>query len=201
MEAPDMPLINYVKLYGAEVAKVLDRDERLIEMGLYREPLLGDESRLERTTDELSGGPRGPVDERDRSGGTDKFVQGFDPLAGGLQVNPRRIDRALGGLSGVGGAASLAGRMWRAGRHHDGSAYYAVTERRLLLLGTTRPGAGDYHILVEVPRAEVASAARRGKLLFQRGRVEVRFTDGSMKAWTTATLSTGRARSLVAALS
>src|SRR4051794_4627384 len=102
MEAPDMPLINYVKLYGAEVAKVLDRDERLIEMGLYREPLLGDESRLERTTDELSGGPSGP-DERDRSGGTDKFVQGFDPLAGGLQVNPRRIDRALGGLSGVGG--------------------------------------------------------------------------------------------------
>jgi hypothetical protein len=200
MEAPDMPLINYLKLYGTDVAKALEQDERLIEMGLYREPLLGDESRLERTTDELTGGPRGSVDDHGAPGTTDRFVQGFDPLRGGLQVNPRRIDRALGGVSGVGTAGSFACRLWWAARHHDGSTYYAVTERRLLLLGTTRAGAGDYQILLAVPRAQVASAARRGKLLFQRGRVEVAFTDGSMKAWTTAMLSTGRARSLVAAL-
>jgi hypothetical protein len=197
-----MPLINYVKVYGAEVAKVLDAGERLLDMGRYREPLIGDESRLLRTPEELSPGVRrlvqkhGPLPER-----SDKLVEGFDPLMGGLQVNPRRIDRFMGGISGEGGPASLAGRLWRAPRSHPGSTYYAVTDRRLLLLAASGPGAADYRIIFEAPRAAVVSAARRGKLLFQRGRVEVAFTDGSMKAWTPGLLSSARARSLVAALS
>jgi hypothetical protein len=167
-------------------------------MGLYREPLIGDESRLERTADEADPrrSERGEPPTR-----SDAFVQGFDPLRGGLQVNPRRIDRLLGGVSGAGAPGSVAGRLWRAAKEYDGSTYYAVTERRLLLLGAARPGSGEYRSLCEVPRAQVASATRRGKILLQRGRVEVHFADGSMKAWTTAMLTAARGRSLVAALS
>jgi hypothetical protein len=199
-----MPLINYVKLYGADVAKVLQSDEQLIDMGLYREPLIGDESRLERAVDELSPRMRRYVKERGplppRS---DKFFQGFDLFRGGVQVNPDRINRLMGGISGEGGTDSMAGRLWLAANSRDrgGSTYYAVTERRLLLLTEAKINSGDYQILFELPRSAVASVARKGKLLFQRGRVEVRFTDGSMKAWTPGMLSAARARSLVAALS
>jgi hypothetical protein len=119
---------------------------------------------------------------------------------GGFQVNPRRIDRLMGGISGEGGPGSVAGRLWRAPRSHAGGTYYAITDRRLLL-AASRPGATDYRVIFETPRESVTSLARRGKLLFQRGRVEVRFADGSMKAWTPGMVSAARARSLVAALS
>jgi hypothetical protein len=199
-----MPLINYVRLYGSEVAQVLDTGERLLDMGPYREPLIGDEGRLLRTPDEL--GPklrrlieeRGPLPERSKR--SDRFIEGFDPLMGGLQVNPRHIDRLMGGISGEGGPRSVAGRLWRAPRSHTGSTYYAVTDRRLLLVAASKPGATDYRVIFETPRDSVTSAARQGKLLFQRGRVEVRFADGSMKAWTPGMVSAARARSLVAAL-
>jgi hypothetical protein len=134
---------------------------------------------------------------------SDKFFQGFDLFRGGVQVNPDRINRLMGGISGEGGTDSMAGRLWLAANSRDrgGSTYYAVTERRLLLLTEAKINSGDYQILFELPRSAVASVARKGKLLFQRGRVEVRFTDGSMKAWTPGMLSAARARSLVAALS
>jgi hypothetical protein len=195
-----MPLIDYVKLYGSDVAKVLDRHETLVDMGSYREPLIGDESRLTRTVDELSPRLRQMVEEHGPAPRSDKVIEGFDPLRGGIQVNPRRIDRFLGGVSGEGGPGSAAGRLWRAGKG-DGSRYYAVTDRRLLLLAQATVGSGEYQIVFDLPRSDVVSARRRGKLMFQRGRVEVRFSDGSMKAWTTGLLSTARARSLVAALS
>jgi hypothetical protein len=202
-----MPLIDYLKHFGAAAGKVLQPDERLIDLGLYHEPLVGDESRLIRTRDELSPRLRRHVDEHGplppRS---DKFFQGFDLLRGGLQVNPDRINRFLGGVSGEGDAESLGGRWWRTAKSDQNrwdSLEYAVTDRRLLLLTDKSRGAGgtEYKILFELPRPTVASAARRGKLLFQRGRVEVHFTDRSMIAWSTGMLSTARARSLVAALS
>jgi len=75
-----------------------------------------------------------------------------------------------------------------------------VTDRRLLLLAARGVGASrTFQIVFDLPRSEVSGAARRGRPL-QRGRVEVRFTDGSTKAWTTGMLSAGRARSLVTAL-
>ncbi len=200
-ERRNMPLVNYLKLYGNDVAAVLRPGEWLIDMGPYREPLIGDESRLDRAVDELSPRMRRHVEQHGTPPpASDRFVQGFDPLAGGLQVNPSRIDRWLGGPTGEGGAGSAAGRLWRAARAHDGAPCYAVTDQRLLLLGEGRPGSGDFRIIFELPRAAVASASRRGKLLLQRGRVEVRFTDGSMKAWTPGMLFAARARSLVTAL-
>ncbi len=113
---------------------------------------------------------------------------------------------AKGGISGAGGPESVAGRWWRAARDDRNrwdALEYGVTDRRLLLLTSRNRGAGgtEYRILFEVPRSAVASVARRGKLLFQRGRVEVRLTDGSMIAWSTGMVSTARARALAAALS
>ena len=197
-----MPLINYLKLYGADVARVLAPGERLIELGPYREPLAGDESRLERTADELDpltrrlaarGGPRKPP--------SDRFIQGIDPLSG-VQVNENRIDRFFGGITGEGGVESFAGRLWRSAKANTKIKYYAVTDRRLLLLVEQgKINSGDYRIAFEAPRSAVLSARRRGKLLFQWGRVELRFSDGSMKACTLGMLSVGRANALVAALS
>jgi hypothetical protein len=199
-EHRDMPLVNYVKLYGADVATVLEPGERLIDMGPYREPLIGDESRLERTVAELTPRMRQYVEKRGPLPRSDRFIEGFDPFQGGLQVNPNRIDRWMGGISGEGAPGSLAGRLWRTAKSYGGEMAYAVTDRRLLVLAEDKPDKGSYEILFEVPRAAVASATRRGKLLFQRGRVEVRFTDGSMKAWTPGFVSAARGRSLVSAL-
>jgi hypothetical protein len=197
-----MPLIDFVKIYGPDVAGLLGRDERLLVMAGYHEPLIGDESRLVRTVDELSPRMRRYVDKHGPlPAPSDKFVQGFDPLLGGLLVNYHRIDRFMGGISGEGGPDSMAGRLWRAVKEPTGrSLYVAVTGRRLLVLAMSIP-EGEFTVVFEAPRSAIASARRAGKLLFQRGRVEVRFTDGSMKAFTTAMLSTSRARSLVAALS
>ncbi len=182
-------MFNQLKYFGAAVQRVLPPGERLLELGLYHQ-LAGDDSRLTR--------PMPEPGERDR------LIEGFDPTIGGLQVNPDRIDRLLGGLSGEGDPDSVAGRWWRAanGEKWD-TTEYAVTDRRLLLLTSRSRGAGEseYKILYALPRAQVASARRRPKWLFQWGRVEVRFTDGSMIAWAAGLLSTARARALVAALS
>jgi hypothetical protein len=197
-----MPLINYVKLYRADVASVLEPGEQLIDMGPYQEPLIADGSRLERTVDEVSPRMRRAV-ERHRAlpPSPDASAQGFDLLRGGPQAGPDRINRFVGGSCGEGAADSVAGRLWRAAERHDGASYYAVTVRRLLLLAESLSDSVKYQILFDLPRSSVASAALSGKLFFPRGRVEVRFTDGSMKAWTAGTVFAARARSLVAALS
>jgi hypothetical protein len=199
-------LFNHLKHFGGDAERVLQPGERLLDLGLYHEPLAGDESRLARTTDELSPRMRRQVDEHGaQPPPSEKLVEGFDPTIGGLQVNQSRIDRLLGGLSGAGAADSVAGQWWRAvkGRAQRwDTTEYAVTDRRLLLLTSRTRGAGntEYKIMHEVPRRRVSSAVRRGKWLFQRGRVEVRFTDGSMIAWSAGLLSTRRAHALVAAL-
>jgi hypothetical protein len=202
-----MPLVDYVKHFGPAVAKVLEPGERLVDLGLYHEPFVGDDSRLERTKEERSPRMRRYVEAYGSlPARSERFFQGFDLFRGGLLVNPDRVNGLLGGVSGLGDPESAAGRWWRAARNDErrwDSVEYGVTDRRLLLLTSRSRGRGDteYRILCEVPRSAVASADRRGKLLFQRGRVEVRFADGSMIAWTAGMLSTARARTLVAALS
>jgi hypothetical protein len=194
-----VPLFNQVKLFGDDVAKVLEPGERLLALGAFHEPLNGDDSKLELEDHELS-----PLQQRflrehgHRLPNSDKFIQGVDWL--GVHVNSDRIRRAFSGLSGVGSPPSIAGRMWRASK--DGSGVeWAVTDRRLLLLKSDTAVNRTYTVLFSVPRSLIASAARRGKLLFQWGRVEVSFTDGSMLAWNAALLDVSAARALVAALS
>lgn len=195
-----MPLVDYVKVHGDDVAKLLQPGERLIDMGPYSEPHIGDESGLARTVDEMSPRMREWVRKTGQSPPppSDRLIEGFDPLAGGLQVNSSRINRWLGGISGIGSPGSIAGQMWRTTRQQTKIMTYGVTDRRLLLM--IEPAMGDFHVIFAVPRDQIVSATHRGKLLFQRGRVEVRFTDGSMKAWTPGMLSAARTRSLVTAL-
>jgi hypothetical protein len=196
-----MPLIDLVKLNGPDVARLLGRNERLLDMAAYSEPLIGDESRLARTVDEL--GPR-MRDHVDKHGSvpppSNSPVAGVDPLSG-IQVNHEYIPRLMGGVAGEGAPGSMAGRMWRAVTSVKGGALYcAVTNQRLLVVAHDL-ASDKFAIIFDVPRSAVQSAIRKGKLLLQRGRVELRFTDGSMKAFTTGMLSTARARSLVATLS
>jgi hypothetical protein len=194
-----VPLFNKVKIYGDVVAKVLEPGERLLALGTFHELLNGDDSKLERADHELS-----PLQQRylrehgHRIPTSDRFFQGVDWL--GVHVNSDRIDRALSGLCGVGAPDSIAGRMWRASKDASG-VEWAVTDRRLLLLASDMALDTTYTIVFSVPRSSIASAARRGKLLFQWGRVEVTFTDGSMLAWNAALLDVSAARTLVAALS
>jgi hypothetical protein len=194
-----VPLFNQVKLFGDDVAKVLEPGERLLALGAFHELLNGDDSKLELEDHELS-----PLQQRflwehgRRLSTSDKFFQGVD--WGGIHINPDRLRRAFSGLSGVGSPDSIAGRMWRASKDASG-VEWAVTDRRLLLLTSDTAVNKTYTILFSVSRSLIASAARRGKLLFQWGRVEVSFTDGSMLAWNAALLDLSAARALVAALS
>lgn len=196
-----MPLFNQRKLFGDDVAKVLQPGEQLLALGPFHEPLNGDESKLELEEHELGKFEREFLRQHGhRPETSDSFFQGIDWT--GVHINPDRIRRAMSGLSGAGAATSVAGRMWRAGKDQTGGfVEWAVTDRRLLLLKGDIAVNRTYTILYEVPRSSVASAARRGKLLFQWGRVEVSFTDGSMLAWNAALLDISAARSLVAALS
>ncbi len=212
-------MIDFLRLYATEVGALMSPGETVLDMGRYREPP-GDASRLERTPDEPGAGVAS----------ADRLVTGFDPLVGGIQTDARRIDWFLAGSKGSGSPGSIAGQLWRGaqgrgaqgrgaqgrgaqgraaqGRGAQGRAaqgrsetfFYAVTNRRLLLLAARGVGPQRaFRVAWEVPRSAVAAAAPRGRLL-QAGRVEVAFTDGSTKAWTTATFSAARARTLVAAL-
>lgn len=182
-------MIDFLRVYANEVGALIPPGEIVLDMGRYREPP-GDVSRLERTPDEPGAG----IPPADR------LVTGFDPFAGGVQTDARRIDRFLAGSKGAGSPSSMAGRLWRAARGQGETFFYAVTNRRLLLLAAR--GAGPqrpFRVAWEVPRSSVVVAARHGRFL-QAGRVEVGFSDGSAKAWTTGTFSAARARTLVAAL-
>jgi hypothetical protein len=195
-----VPLFNQVKLFGDDVAKVLNPGERLLALGAYHEPLNGDDSKLELEDHELS-----PLAQRflrehgHRLPTSDGFFQGVDWH--GVHVNPDRIRRALSGSSGAGAPRSSAGRMWRATKNAGGMIEWAVTDQRLLILKGDTALHRTYTIMFAVPRSEIRSAVRRGKLLFQWGRVEVTFTDDSMLAFNAALLDIGSARQLVAALS
>jgi hypothetical protein len=196
-----MPLIDFVKLNGPDVARLLGRNERLLDMAAYSEPLIADESRLARTVDELGPRMRAHVDKRGWAPPPSHGpIGGIDPLSG-VQVNHEYIPRLMGGVAGAGAPDSMAGRMWRAVKKVGGGALYcAVTDQRLLVVAHDL-ASDRFAIVFDVPRSAVRSAIRKGKLLLQRGRIELRFTDGSMKAFTTGMLSTARARSLVATLS
>ncbi len=180
-----MPLFNQVKAFGSDVAKVLEPGERLIAMGGYQPPHVGDTSALERP----SGEP-----------GSGRLVEGADWT--GVQLNPDRVNRAVGGTTGTGGAESTAGQLWReATNAPDGLRKWAVTDRRLLLLVDTLKKPTEFRIHFAVPRQAIRSARRRGRFVLQWGRVELTFADGSTVALTLAMFDVGAARQMIDALS
>jgi hypothetical protein len=192
-------LFDQVKLFGEDVAKVLEPGERLLALGGYHELLAGDESKLALETGELSGRER-EVFERTgrRLEVPDRLFLGVDWR--GVHINPDRLHRWWSGLSGVGAAESVAGRMWRAAKGKPGLEW-AVTDRRLLLLSSDTAVDRAYAVVFDVPRAQVRSVARRGKVFFQWARVEISFVDGSMLAFNPALMDVSAARALVRALS
>jgi hypothetical protein len=196
-----VPLFDHVKLSGEAVSKVLEPGERLLALGGFHQPLSGDESRLERSDDELTSVEQRFLRETgQRPRQSDTWFQGID--WGGVHINSDRIQRVLSGLSGAGAVDSTAGRMWRASKSHQhGLLKWAVTDQRLLLLLDKIGNPPSFEIHFSVDRTLIRSVRRRGKLLFQWGRVEVTFVDGSMIAFLAALLDVGAARQLVRALS
>jgi hypothetical protein len=181
-----VPLFNQVKAFGSDVAKVLEPGERLIAMGGYQPPHVGDTSDLERP----SGEPAGP----------DRLVEGVDWT--GVQLNPDRVNRAVGGTTGTGGSGSIAGQLWREATNAPaGLRKWAVTDRRLLLLVDTLRKPTEFRIHFAVPRPAIRSARRRGRFFLQWGRVELTFADGSTVALTLAMFDVGAARQMTDALS
>lgn len=165
-----MPLLNSAKIYAADVGPLLRPGERLLAMGAYHEPLNGDESRLRAEP---------PADDR--------VLQGFDLLAGGLQINPDRVRRALSGLVGAGTPESAAGRLWRAGqqaRHAD----WAATSERFLLLERAELTRGAFTVAFSAERSDITRVRQTAWLPFQWARIELTFADGSTLAFNAALL-------------
>jgi hypothetical protein len=183
-----MPIFNALKLYGDEVTtQVLQPGETLIDMGPTHEPLNPDTSKLELEDHALSKFHREFLAEHGRRLETsDSWFQGID--CSGIHINSDRINRAMSGLRGIGAPNSIAGQMWRATRFRSGSVagslHWAATDRRLLMIRGDIAVDRTWTVMYSVPRSSIARAARRGKLLFQWGRVELSFTDGSMLAYT-----------------
>lgn len=188
-----------VKVYGEELAKYLEDGESLRDAGLCG-AAFGDESGLGRAADATgdAGSIPGRPEDRARPEGSRGWVTGVDPVWG-LEWNAAAVDTRLGGVTAAGGASSIAARMLAAIRSTRGSTYYAVTDRRLLLL--TRPSIRTFTPLFSVPLGAIRQARHEEKwFLPQRGRVVLYFADNSLLALVTGHLFAGRAKALVAAL-
>ncbi|MEU8816723.1 hypothetical protein [Actinoplanes sp. NPDC048796] len=174
------------KIYGRDVAAVLEDGERLLAMGLVHAHLSGDTSELASEGGE-PGRPAGLVDGVDWTG---------------VQYSQDRVNRFLGGSSGSGFAGSWGDRTWQAlkARAVKGTTEWAVTDRRLLLLDSDHGNPATFTVLFQVPRAAIHAVRRRSKILLQWGRVEVGFADGSRIAMVLALLDVGAATNFVRAL-
>lgn len=183
-----------------DIDSLLGSNERLLDIGRYAEPPIGDRRWLERTTLpptrnmlrywQKHGRPPPP---RDGS------IVGFDLLSFELGLNNDRIARFWGGLNGKGYSDSMAGSMWRAVATAPGEPYYMVTDQRFLVV-MKKSEDDEFEVAFFLPRSEITAARRRGRPL-QRGRVELWFKDRSMIALGTGVFRTHRAQSLVRALS
>lgn len=191
-----MPLLNYVKINGPEIAKVLQPSERLLALGIYRGPHNPDTRGLARTDDELSAFEQRYAQEQGhRLPASDKVFE-----AG--QFNTEIFNDLLSGSAGSGAANSYAGLMWRAGKAmQPGIVHWVVTDRRFLLMRRPQAGAkGPWSIGFAVPRSAVRSARRHFKVLFGWGQAEVTFVDGSMLAILAGMVDVGLANQLIRAL-
>jgi hypothetical protein len=191
-----VPLLNHVKIYGPEIAKVLAPGERLLALGIYRGPLNPDTRGLERTDDELSDFEQRYVQEHGhRLPESDKVFE-----AG--QFNTEIFNNLMSGSAGSGAANSYAGLIWRAGKAMEpGAVHWAVTDQRFLLMKRPATGTqGPWSIGFAVPRSAVRSARRHFRLLFGWGQVEVTFADGSKLAILAGLLDVGIANQLIRAL-
>lgn len=179
------------RLYRDAVQALLAPGERLLAVLAAAEPPGAEDAAFRRAA---RGGPAA-VDDR--------WVRGFN-VVDGLDVNTERVVTALFGTSGYGGPGTAGARLWAAFDPAAGTSgglratLVAVTDRRLLALAgrTVDAATSTATVVTEVPRGDVVSAVRAGRLQ-TRGRVELRFADGSAKALFLGAARARYARTLV----
>lgn len=196
-----MPIFNLVKVYGEDVAKVLEPGERLLAMGYFHTNWGGDTSRMDLADHELRPWEQRVLRETgQRPSRSTKFVEDVDWM--GVHVNRIYFDRWLYGSIGHGAIDSHGGRLWRVIRDSKRRDLdWIVTDRRLAFLHQGQEIDPDFKIVYSVPRSVISHVKRRGKLFFQWGRCELHFIDGSMCVMLVAVLDVIAARILVRALS
>jgi hypothetical protein len=121
-----------------------------------------------------------------------------DPLAGGVTVDQGWVDAKVGGVNAWGAAGSRADAVTRA--LDAGPAHLLLTDRRLAVVVTDAPLRGPVteRLAVAVDRRELVAVERAPRLL-QRGRVRLRFVDGSWAMAMMGVFSAAPARRLIAA--
>jgi hypothetical protein len=195
-----VPLFNMLKVYGDDIAKVLEPGERPIAMGSFHTHWGGDRSRLELADHELSHREQRTLRETGkRPVQSTRFVEGVDWM--GVHFNRIYFDRWLYGSVGRGQVESHGGRLWRVIRDAKQSSMdWIVTDRRLALVQRESEDPLRFGIHYSIPRPAIRGVRRRGKLFFQWGRCEVTFVDDSMTAMTLAIFDVSAARIFVRAL-
>lgn len=203
-------LVRY--LYGDSLRQLLQPREQLLAFTKVNEPPNSS------SYDFLRAAARDPSpDARSRP-----WILGFSLRQGGVQWNLERHNLWLGGTSGTGDPGSIGRDLWLlyrgatatlAGKETTVGQRWAeirsqapapdlvaVTDRRMLLLCSDTGGKTE--LRAQIPRERIRQARRRpcGLRLYCRGRVEVTFADGSMKALHLGWLRAGRARGVVQAL-
>lgn len=193
-----MPLINALRTNGDVTRAVLDAGEVLFALspakvgyGVTSGPR-GAEPQVDRTQDRIRGSVKRATDTVERVEGDGRARRGvvrvlLSPLAllgGGPVFDPGAFPASLlGGRTCEGPGGSTARNVQQA-IESSRESFVAVTDRRVVLLNETAP-AGSMEVTWEVPRALVADARRRPRLL-ARARFELRFADGSrivLSAW------------------
>ncbi len=207
-----MPSLHRMDLIEPDLRPLLAPDERIGTLEVIASALVGAD-RLEAPAASSPGQAQELTGWRRVAGGTLGaglgLATGLGPMIGGNALDAAA--EGIGGVSASGGAGSWAARADAAVRR-AGHARMLVTDRRLLLLDQTGSGmrdnpaepgrrrvATDFAVLLDVPRASLASARPASKAL-QRGRLELLFSDGSTIAVMTGVLSTSPARRILSAL-
>ncbi|WP_433795913.1 hypothetical protein [Actinoplanes sp. CA-252034] len=178
-----MPLFNLLKVYGADVAKILDPGERLLAMGYIHTHMPNDSSGMD------------PPESR-------RFIEGVSWM--GIHVNKVYFFRWLFGSAGNGPPGTWGHRVWQMIRNADSENInpdWAVTDKRLLFLNREGDDEVRFRLLDELPRSTIRSVRRRGKLFIQWGRCELTFVDGSTVMLTLTAFDLGAPRLFMRALS
>ncbi len=195
--------MDYTKIYRADLAKLFGPGEDVFAVVPYRLAIGAEPP--PRTSEEVERGlrplPRGlrrrvaDLSTRERQRGNRTLLHRI--LDFDWPWNRVDVDEKISGTAVTGAAGSVGVRIADATRDRI-RQFGVVTERRFVVVH--QQAAAKFELVTEVPRADMVSAVRRGRL-FQRGRVVIAFADGSSIAVNTGILLTGQARRLVTALS
>jgi hypothetical protein len=135
--------------------------------------------------------------------GSAEFLAALATGTSPVELGGAGFDQRLNGAGVTGSAGSIAqsaSALWQGPSRH----FVAVTDRRLIVLvegSALRRDSGSFQVAGSIQRTQVDDVEHR-PVLVNRGRVELRFVDGSMLAiQTRPQLSSAMAKDLVRAVS